>query len=327
MSNGHTTPPPRGRNLRALRAGDVRPTPPCATDQISRLASCRARSHRGGYRPAVTRRSFFMQTVFFLRRPPPRTIATRRAVTRRHIVLLLSADLTRGPHRCLIYIYRYDPDDLLFFLYVRSVIQKLLNVTFRARWGSDALKGGGPDRLPKPLWLSYRECVAVARTVFGTDGDPMCVLRAACSSGGGGGATRIIIRTNAIVGIAEGEAADDRTVALIEEGTKWISSERAAAVLSRQDESPCRSTDGVRPSPPPPARVLRDRATPRRTARRAHHVALARSHSHSLPLSNRRYPSWQLHAPRPLLLFVVTRLDPYVCGAASSRHDPGTATS
>jgi len=233
-------------------------------------------------------------------------------------VLLLSADLTRGPHRCLI--YRYDPDDLLFFLYVRSVIQKLLNVTFRARWGSDALKGGGPDRLPKPLWLSYRECVAVARTVFGTDGDPMCVLRVACA--GGGGATHII-RTNSIVG---SQKERRRMIG------PWLSSRRnemdleRAAAVSRQDESPCRSTDGARPSPPP-ARVLRDRPTPRRTARRAHHVALARSLSHSLPLSNRRYPSWQLHAPRPLLLFVVTRLDPYVCGAASSRHDPGTATS
>ena len=54
---------------------------------------------------------------------------------------------------------------------MRSVIQKLLNVTFRARWGSDALQG--KERMPRPLWLSYRECVAVARTVFGSDEDPM----------------------------------------------------------------------------------------------------------------------------------------------------------
>ena len=57
---------------------------------------------------------------------------------------------------------------------MRSVIQKLLNVTFRARWGSDALQG--KERMPRPLWLSYRECVAVAKLVFDPDdtgGDAM----------------------------------------------------------------------------------------------------------------------------------------------------------
>ena len=64
----------------------------------------------------------------------------------------------------------YDPDDLLFFLYVRSVIQKLLGISFRNRW-SDL--GRGRERTPQALWLSYRECVSVARTVFGNDQDPM----------------------------------------------------------------------------------------------------------------------------------------------------------
>ena len=65
----------------------------------------------------------------------------------------------------------YDPDDLLFFMYLRSVIQKLLNVSFKTRWGSEATRG--PERTPKQLWLSYRECITVARTVFGNEDDAM----------------------------------------------------------------------------------------------------------------------------------------------------------
>jgi hypothetical protein len=63
----------------------------------------------------------------------------------------------------------YDNDDLLFYLYVRSVISKVLNVSFKSRWG----KADGPARQPKGLWMSYRECVQVARIVFGVQNETM----------------------------------------------------------------------------------------------------------------------------------------------------------
>jgi hypothetical protein len=64
----------------------------------------------------------------------------------------------------------YDHDDLLFFLYVRSVIAKQLHVSFKTRWG----KSDGPGKQPKSLWLSYRECVLVAKAVFGESNESMC---------------------------------------------------------------------------------------------------------------------------------------------------------
>ena len=64
----------------------------------------------------------------------------------------------------------YDHDDLLFFLYVRSVVAKVLHVSFKTRWA----KADGPGRQPKSLWMSYRECVTVARTVFGVNNEGMC---------------------------------------------------------------------------------------------------------------------------------------------------------
>ena len=67
----------------------------------------------------------------------------------------------------------FDPDDLLFFMYMRSIIQKLLNVSFHKRWGSGEANRGSADRTPKQLWLSYRECKQVARTVFGNEDDAM----------------------------------------------------------------------------------------------------------------------------------------------------------
>jgi hypothetical protein len=64
----------------------------------------------------------------------------------------------------------YDHDDLLFFLYVRSVVAKQLHVSFKTRW----TKSDGPGRQPKSLWLSYRECVHVAKTVFGDANESLC---------------------------------------------------------------------------------------------------------------------------------------------------------
>jgi hypothetical protein len=64
----------------------------------------------------------------------------------------------------------YDHDDLLFFLYVRSVVAKQLHVTFKTRWA----KSDGPGRQPKSLWLSFRECVSVSKIVFGDANEAMC---------------------------------------------------------------------------------------------------------------------------------------------------------
>ena len=54
----------------------------------------------------------------------------------------------------------FDPDDLLFFLYVRSVVQKELGATFRSRWtemGRSAGEGGWghPRDMACQRWISY----------------------------------------------------------------------------------------------------------------------------------------------------------------------------
>ncbi len=83
----------------------------------------------------------------------------------------------------------YDPDDLLFFLYVRSVTQKELNINFRARWSemgrnnvpgsspSKASTAGGADKegaaAPSAVYLTFRECAVVSRVAFGNEADPL----------------------------------------------------------------------------------------------------------------------------------------------------------
>eukprot|EP00949_MAST-11_sp_MAST-11-sp1_P003996 g3996.t1 len=64
----------------------------------------------------------------------------------------------------------YDADDLLFFLYVRSVVQKELQVNFVTRWTSASR---GRERMPKAIFLTFRECQIVAKIVFGSDEDPL----------------------------------------------------------------------------------------------------------------------------------------------------------
>ena len=65
----------------------------------------------------------------------------------------------------------YNHDDLLFFLYVRSVLASVLHINFRGRWS----KLDGPGRqTPQALWLSYRECTQVARIVFGGKNESLC---------------------------------------------------------------------------------------------------------------------------------------------------------
>lgn len=63
----------------------------------------------------------------------------------------------------------YNHDDLLFYLYVRNVIGNLLHINFKLRW----VKSDGPGRLPKVLWMSYRECVYVAKSVFGAGNEAL----------------------------------------------------------------------------------------------------------------------------------------------------------
>jgi hypothetical protein len=64
----------------------------------------------------------------------------------------------------------YDADDILFFLYVRSIIMKESGINFRIRWSE------GAGRSPREsLWLSYRACQLVSRTVFMSERDPLYI--------------------------------------------------------------------------------------------------------------------------------------------------------
>jgi hypothetical protein len=81
----------------------------------------------------------------------------------------------------------YDPDDLLFFLYVRSVVQKELNYNFRARWnemgryaapasaapGASGAAAAAHTSYPGSLQMSFRDCSLVSRVVFGSESDPL----------------------------------------------------------------------------------------------------------------------------------------------------------
>lgn len=91
----------------------------------------------------------------------------------------------------------YDSDDLLFYLYVRSIVQKETGVSFKSRWtelgrnnnnnnnnnqdqqgspsgarnGSSSSAAGGLT--PAPFLLTLKECQSVSRTVFGHESDPL----------------------------------------------------------------------------------------------------------------------------------------------------------
>ncbi len=55
----------------------------------------------------------------------------------------------------------YGNDDLLFFLYVRSVVMKCFS-----KWNK-----GNEANKSKNLWISYRECVHIAKIVFGEENE------------------------------------------------------------------------------------------------------------------------------------------------------------
>lgn len=66
----------------------------------------------------------------------------------------------------------YGPDDLLFFLYVRSHIQDILKISFKGRWLAMENRNhsyGAP--VDEDLFLSYVDCVNVMRRIFGEDGE------------------------------------------------------------------------------------------------------------------------------------------------------------
>lgn len=80
---------------------------------------------------------------------------------------------------------QFDSDDLLFFLYVRSVVQKEMGVSFRSRWSELGASANNPvsprssyipppgNGAPAPLFLTFKECQMVARTIFGSEADPL----------------------------------------------------------------------------------------------------------------------------------------------------------
>ncbi|GMH80600.1 hypothetical protein TrST_g631 [Triparma strigata] len=91
--------------------------------------------------------------------------------------LLYSCDILRRTDLCpdvdvfcrFIEMY-YDADELLYYCYVRSLTQSVLNASFKAHWGDpgkvrDSM-GAGIDRRPAPLTLNRRECTYIAQTIF-----------------------------------------------------------------------------------------------------------------------------------------------------------------
>jgi hypothetical protein len=64
----------------------------------------------------------------------------------------------------------YDHNDLLFYLYVRSVIAKVLHINFKNRWTT---KFDGPGRQPQSVWMSYREASHITGIIFGKDNKEM----------------------------------------------------------------------------------------------------------------------------------------------------------
>lgn len=51
---------------------------------------------------------------------------------------------------------------------MRSVLAKVLHISFKARW---AKKFDGVSGQPKALWISFKEAAHVARIVFGSDNE------------------------------------------------------------------------------------------------------------------------------------------------------------
>ena len=89
--------------------------------------------------------------------------------------LLYSCDCLRGMYAdvevfCRFLEMSYDADELLYYCYVRSLTQSVLNANFKTHW-ADAGRQNNPgnvgfDRRPPVLALNRRECNYIAQTIF-----------------------------------------------------------------------------------------------------------------------------------------------------------------
>jgi len=89
--------------------------------------------------------------------------------------LLYSCDCLRGAFPdvevfCRFVETSYDADELLYYCYVRSLTQSVLNANFKAHWADagrqrDAANAGF-DRRPPVLALNRRECNYISQTIF-----------------------------------------------------------------------------------------------------------------------------------------------------------------
>jgi len=112
--------------------------------------------------------------VFVIRRLSL-TMGLKRVVDQNCWDLLLNVDKYRGDYLEVELFARflqefYDHDVLLFFLYVRSIVANVLHVNFKARWTRP--DQSNPKNL-QSLWMSYRECSAVSKIIFGDDNEQM----------------------------------------------------------------------------------------------------------------------------------------------------------
>jgi len=63
---------------------------------------------------------------------------------------------------------KYDSDELLYYCYVRSLTQSVLNTHFKIHWSGplNDPSSVGIDRRPNTLFLNRRECNYIATTIF-----------------------------------------------------------------------------------------------------------------------------------------------------------------
>jgi hypothetical protein len=104
------------------------------------------------------------------------TMGLKKVVDQNCWDLLLNLDKYRGDYLEVELFARfmqefYDHDVLLFFLYVRSMVANVLHVNFKARWTRP--DQSNPKKNLQSLWMSFRECITVAKIIFGEDNEQM----------------------------------------------------------------------------------------------------------------------------------------------------------
>ena len=158
----------------------------------------------------------------------------------------------------------YDADDVLFFLYVRSVAQKELGLSFKGRW---AEAGGTGAASPAAAYaLSPREASLVARVVFGSADDPLCrsflalaerhMTSSASAAGGGkkGAAAadrRIDVTTFLSLALDEYHETRPDSAAAAEAAAAVLANAAAAAGASDDSSSPSPISSGTSSAPSP----------------------------------------------------------------------------